>query len=90
MPIRRRSAGTDPLAADLDLARVGALEAGDQPQRRRLAAAAWAEQGADRALGDVEVEAVDRDDVSERLAQPAQAQAGGGGGLVVLHRRANP
>ena len=75
-----RAAGPlDLLAADLDRARVGALEAGDQPQRRRLAAAAGAEQGADRPLGDVEVEAVDGDDVAERFAQAAQAQARGSG-----------
>ena len=58
---------------------VGLLEAGDQPQRRRLAAAAGAEQGADRALGDVEVETVDGDDVTEGFAQAAQAQPGGSG-----------
>jgi hypothetical protein len=47
-------------AVDGDLAAVRALQAGDEPQGRGLAAAAGAEQGDQLALGDLDVDAVDR------------------------------
>jgi len=86
----RPAATADLLAANLDGAGVGTLAAGDQPQRGRLAAAAGAEQGADRTLGNVEVEVVDGDDVAEGFAQAAKAQAGDRIGVFVLHKQAVP
>ena len=55
-------------AAELDSSFVGALEAGDQPQRRRLARSGRAEQREELAGGDLEIDPVDRDDVAVRLA----------------------
>ena len=62
---RRRHVG----AVEQDLAAVRPLEAGDQPQRRRLAATGRSEQREELAAVDVQVDAVDRDDVGELLAQ---------------------
>ena len=53
-----------------DLARVGRLEAGDEPQRGRLAAAARPEQGHERPGRDVEVHVVDGGRRSEGLREP--------------------
>ena len=55
-------------AAELDATLVGPLEAGDQPQRRRLAGAGRAQQREELAGGDLEIDPVDRDDVAVRLA----------------------
>ena len=62
----RRQPG-DVVAVDQDLALVRLLEAGDHPQRRRLAAAARAEHREELALGDVEVDVVDGGEVAEAL-----------------------
>ena len=70
-----RQAG-DVGAAQLDRAGVGDREAGDQPQRRRLARAGGAEQREELALGDVEVDAVDGGEVAVALGQAAQADVG--------------
>ena len=59
------------------------------PQHRGLARAGRTEQREELAVGDVEVDRVDRDDIAEGLAQPAQTDrglGGGGGG----HGRAGP
>ena len=53
----------DVLAADPDLAGVGALQAGEDPQRGRLAAARRAEQHHHLARLDVEAEPVEGVDV---------------------------
>ena len=52
-----RGEGGDVAPADVHLAGVGPFEPGDEPQRRRLAGAARAEQHNELAAGDVEVEA---------------------------------
>ena len=48
------------LSPILDLAVGDVLEAGDHPQRRRLAAAGGADQDHELAVGDLEVELLDR------------------------------
>ena len=53
-------------AVEQDLARGRALEAGDQPQRRRLAAARRPQQREELARPDREVDAVDRGDRRQR------------------------
>ena len=58
-------------AVDLDLAAVGLLEPGDDPQQRRLARAARPEQRGQRAVGDLERDALERDEVAERLGDVA-------------------
>ena len=70
MLVGRLCAGSagDVVAVDQDLARGRLLEAGDHPQRRRLAAAGRAEQGEELALRDLEVELAHRDEVAELLA----------------------
>ena len=72
----RRQAG-DVVAVDQDLARVRLLEAGDHPQRRRLAAAARAEQGEELPFRDVEVDGVDRSEIPEPLRDRPQGDAPG-------------
>src|SRR5262249_26460987 len=57
----------DVLLGDLHDAPVGLLEAGDDPQERRLARAARPEQRGQRALGDLERDAVERDELTELL-----------------------
>ena len=64
--VRRRL--RDVVLADDDPPRVGPLEAGDHPQRRRLAAAGRAEQREELAAADLERHVVDGRDVVERLA----------------------
>jgi hypothetical protein len=49
------------------------FEAGDHPQRRRLAAAARAEHGEELSVPDIEVRLPDRDDVSEALTDALEA-----------------
>ena len=65
-------------AVDQDLALGRLLEAGDHPQRRRLAAAARAEQREELALADREAELVDGGEVAEALGDLAQLDAGAG------------
>ena len=74
MPMSRLFAGHvgDVPAVDQHPAAVGPVEAGDRPQRRRLAAARRAEQGEELAAGDVEVEPVERDDRAVAAGQPVQ------------------
>ena len=62
---RRRLRGVD--AVQVHGAGVGLLEPGDHAQRRGLARAGRAEQDEERALGDVELELLQRLDVAERL-----------------------
>ena len=57
---------------ELDRAGGRLLEARDHAQHRRLARARGAEQGEELAVGDVEVDTVDRHHVAERLAQLPQ------------------
>ena len=65
-PVAHRHVG-HVLAVDLDRARVGRLEPGDDPQQGGLAAAARAEQRGERAGGDLEADVVESDGVSESL-----------------------
>ena len=60
MPTSRFHGGSrDVLAADTDAAAVGMVEAGDQPQQRRLAAAGGAEKREELARPDVEVDVLE-------------------------------
>jgi hypothetical protein len=81
-----RPQGADVLVAEQHLPRRRSLEPGDHPQRRGLAAAGRAEQGEERPRGDRQVEVVDRDEVAERLAQPAQPEVARGPARRVRHR----
>ena len=66
----------DAVPADLDRPGMGPLEPGDDPQRRRLAAAAGSEQGQKLAALDVEIDAAEHLDVAVALLEPAHAQGG--------------
>ena len=63
----------DPLA-DANRAGVGALEAGDQPQQRRLAAARRTEHGREAALRHLELQRVEHGCGTEGLAQRGDRQ----------------
>ena len=52
-----RALAVDDLLADRDGAAVGSLEAGQQPQQRRLAAARRSENGGQRSGGHLEIQA---------------------------------
>jgi hypothetical protein len=63
----------DVAADQLDAARVGALEAGDHAQAGRLAGAGRAEHREELVHTDVEIDAVDRDDVAIGLPRADKA-----------------
>ncbi len=68
--------GTDALAEGVR-SRVGALEARDQPQQRRLAAARGPEHGGQAAARHLQVESIEhRRSAAERLAQAGDREAG--------------
>ena len=77
-PALRRADLGDVLAVDQDLAGGHVLEAGDQPQERRLAAARGADEDGELAVLDVEIDAVDDVDGAERLADRLQLDAAHG------------
>src|SRR5205823_4772759 len=78
----RRLAG-DVDAVEEDPARRGAVEAGEHVEERRLAGAVRADQADDRALGDREVEVVDREQAAELLTDVVgHEQVGACGGLA--------
>ena len=79
-PLRRQAeAGTgDGLAGDLDRAGVGRLEAGDQAQHRRLAAAARPKQRQQLSPRQRQVDAVDGPDLAEALDDAGAAEIGSG------------
>ena len=54
-------------AGDMDRARIGPLQPGDQAQRRRLAGPGRPEQHDELAVGDVQVEIVDGHVLAERF-----------------------
>ena len=58
------------------LARVGLVEAGDEAQRRRLAAAARTEQRDELALLEREVDALEGRHVTEGSPQPPELDVG--------------
>ena len=60
--------------AEPDRAAVGVLEAAEQAQQRRLAAARGAEDRGEAAGGDLEVEAGEHDRAAERLAQAGDGE----------------
>ena len=64
----------DGRAGHQDLARRRRLEAGDHPERRRLARARRAEQREELARGDVQRQAVHRGEVAEPLGQVAELE----------------
>src|SRR6185436_9504289 len=77
--VRRAAMGRlagDVDALDADLALAGPLEAGDHPQRGRLAAAAGAQQREELAARQLEAEVVDGQERVEALADSAQLDAG--------------
>ena len=61
----------DVLAADAHDAGVGALQAGDDAQQRRLAAPARAQHGGERAVGDADAHVLQRGERAEALAHVA-------------------
>ena len=71
--LRRQAGGVD--ALDLDRAAVGVLEPGDDPQQRRLAAAARAEQRGELTGRDVDRHVVEGDEVAEALVDVADLDA---------------
>ena len=64
--IERRDAG-DVAAVQPDRPRGGLLEPGDHAQGGRLSRARWTEHAEELAVGDLQVDAIDRDDVAEGL-----------------------
>ncbi|MNN60296.1 hypothetical protein D3C81_1754670 [compost metagenome] len=68
-PLVGRQVG-DVLAVQVDAPRGGPLEAGEQAQQGRLAAAGAAEQGEDLALVDAQRDVVHRDHFVELLGYP--------------------
>src|SRR5262249_57629522 len=73
---------------DQDIAGARALEPGDQPQQRRLAAARRTDEHAELALLDLEIDALEHAGTGEPLADPAQRDRGGrrrGGGIGTGH-----
>ena len=78
-PVERRATG-DVRPAELDPALVGPLEAGDHPQRRRLARAGRAEHREELAARDVEVDPVDGRDVPVPLPHADDADVDVGRG----------
>src|SRR5262249_49895658 len=72
-PGRRRERHV--LAAEQDAALLRQLEARDNLEKRRLAGTARPEDGQEFARLDLKIDAVERDDRSERLANPAQHQS---------------
>ena len=92
-------------AAAHDVARVGVLEPGEDPQQRRLAAAVGAEHADPRAGGQLEVEPVEDAAAAEGLREPAGGDQGdarhgpfsigrgterGKAGSTRIHGRATP
>jgi hypothetical protein len=71
--LRREVGGVD--ALDRDRALVGVLEAGDDAQQRRLAAAARAEQRGEPTRRDVHRDVVEGDEVPEALVDVADLDA---------------
>ena len=65
--------GDDVVAGDAGLAAVGGEQRGQDVDHGRLAGAVGPEQGEDRALGDLEVDAVEHDRVAEGLAEPGRS-----------------
>ena len=75
VPVVRGPAG-DVDAAELHAAGVGALEAGDDPERRRLARPGGPEHGEELAASDLQVDPVHGDDVAVGLPDSAQDDVG--------------
>jgi len=71
-----------------DLALVGALEPGQETERRGLAAARGPEDGEELAGPDVERNVVERDRVAVALPDSGEADRGSGGayGILVVTR----
>ena len=76
--VERRDRG-HVLAVEQDAARGRQLEAGDHPERRGLARPRRTEHREELAVADVEVDAVDGDDVAEPLLHALEAHGDGRG-----------
>ena len=61
-------------AVDQDVAGGGVLEPGDDPQQRGLAAAGRADEDAELAVGDLEVDALDHVDRTEGLGDSCEVE----------------
>src|SRR5438105_12824419 len=64
------------LAVDDDRARVGAVEAGDESQRRRLTAPGWAEQREELPFAELDLDPVEGLDGAEVTVEVLQLQIG--------------
>ncbi len=64
----------DPDPVDLDVAGGGVLEAGDHPQQRRFSAARGADEDAELAVADLEIDAADDLGLSEGFRQIPQCE----------------
>ena len=81
MPMPRSSASrglreVQPLAAPVDLARVGLDDAGEDLEQRRLAGAVFSDQAVRFPFGDGERDAAQRRDGAERLADIGELETG--------------
>ena len=63
----------DAMLAEVDLARIGELEASDGPEGRGLPAPGGTEQRHQLAVADIEVQVVDGDDGAKRFVRPLTA-----------------
>jgi hypothetical protein len=76
LPAIRRRLG-DVGAGDDDAALIGRLEPGNDPQRRRLAAARRAQQRIELARFDLQGNVIDGGDIPERLGYVFENEVGG-------------
>ena len=75
IPMSRLFGGTWVMSLPSTTIRPGRpVEAGDEPQRRRLAAAPTAEQREELALLERDLDPVERDDVAERAVQALELE----------------
>ena len=82
--LRLRGAGeVDRLAVEQEVARIAAVEAGDDLDERRLARAVLADQGVDRAAVEREAARAQRDHGPEGLHHPVEARARAAGACCV-------
>src|SRR5262249_11095229 len=76
-------------ARDLDVARVGTAQRGEDRERRRLAGAVGAEEADHLARRDLEAHPVERDARTEADAQPRRTHRRHGGAMATTPDRVN-
>ena len=74
IPRSAGAVGVDAAAVDHDVAAGRVLEAGDHAEQRRLAAAGGADEDAELAVGDREVDALDHLGLAEGLGDGAEVE----------------